>query len=110
MAREDAGEQPGGGAGIAHVENVIRRGQAADAATGDEPGGAVPRDVRAQSPHGGGGAQHVLAFQQAGDAGLPNRQRAEHQSAMADGFVARYGDFTGKRGAGAGRGERPCRL
>ena len=42
----------------------------------------------AQRAHRGGGAQHVLAFQQAGDARLAHREGAEHQRAMADGLVA----------------------
>ncbi len=53
---------------------------------------AIMRDLGAQRAHGGGGAQHVLPGQQAGDAGLADRQRAEHQRAMADRLVARHGD------------------
>ena len=43
------------------------------------------------------GAQHVLAFQKAGDAGLAGRQAAEHQGAVGYGLVAGHADRAGKR-------------
>ena len=64
------------------------------------PSGCRACDLGAECAHGGGGAQHVLAFQQAGDAGLADRQGAEHQRAMADGFVARDRDAAGERRRG----------
>jgi hypothetical protein len=40
--------------------------------------------------HRGGGGQHVLAFEQAGDAGFAHGQRAQHDRAVADRLVARH--------------------
>ena len=53
----------------------------------------------AKRPHGGRGAQHILTFQQAGNTGLANGQRREHQGAVGNRFVAGNVD-----GAGQGRG------
>ena len=90
MARQDAAQQPRRRAGIAHVEHVCGLDQAADAAAGDAPGAfAVTHDLGAKRPHGGGCPQHVLTIQQAGDPGLADSQRPEHQRAMADRLVAR---------------------
>ena len=44
----------------------------------------------------------VLAFQQAGDAGFADRQRAENQRPVRDRFVARHADTAGQRAAAAG--------
>ncbi len=93
MAGQNAAEQPRGGAGIAHVEHVIRAVQPADAGTSDEPSAIrVAAHGGAEGTHGGSGAQHVLAFQQAGDAGFTDRETSEHQRAMGDRFIARHGD------------------
>ena len=110
VARQQAAEQAGGGAGIAHVEHVGRLDQAADAAAGDAPGARPPScvDLGAQRAHGGGGAQHVLAFQQAGDLGGADGQRAEHQGAVADRLVARARAKRPESGAG-GRAARSGR-
>ena len=43
---------------------------------------AIARHLGAQGAHGGGGAVHVLPFEQAVDHGLADRQGAEHQRAM----------------------------
>ena len=116
MAREHPGEQAGGGTGIAHVQHVLRLGQAAHAAAGHAPDAARMLHVRPQGTHGGGGAQHVLALQQALDARLADRQRAEHQGAVADGFIAGHPDAALQRGGravggeGAGGGHDAARL
>ena len=79
----------------------VRLDQAADAAARDPPRAiGVMRDLGTESPHRGGGAQYILAFQQAGDTGLANRQRAEHQRPMADRLVARNADAAGERRRG----------
>ena len=107
VARHDSGEQPCRGAGIAHIQHIRGLHQATDAAPGDAPFGPILHHLGAKRAHGGGGAQHVLPGQQTGDAGLADGQRAEHQGAMADGFVARHGDAAGERSGRAVGGQRP---
>ena len=107
MAGEDAAEQAGGGAGIAHVEHVLRLDQAADAAAGDAPpAGCVVHDLGAEGAHGGGGAEHVLALQQALDMGFADGQAREHEGAMADAFIAGHGDAAGEGAGRAAAGQR----
>jgi hypothetical protein len=60
----------------------------------------LARDRRAHRPERRGRGHHVLAFEQAGDARLAHRQRAEHQRAVADRLVARHADAAGKRPGG----------
>ena len=106
MARPHAAEQTGGGAGIAHVEDVSGFGQAANATASDAPCAVgIVSHFSAQGTHGGGSAQHVFPRQQAGDAGFANRQRAKHQGAMADGLVARHDDLALHGGFGPSGGE-----
>ena len=93
---QQAGEQAGGGAGIAHVEDVAGLGEGADAAAGDAPGRAVAGDVGAEGAHGGGGAEHVLALEEAVDRGLADGEAGEHQGAMADRLVAGDADAAGQ--------------
>ena len=51
-------------------------------------------------------AQHVLAFEQAGDLGAADRERAQHQRAVRDRFVARHPDRAGERRLRARAGQR----
>ena len=107
MAGQNPGQQPRGGAGIAHVEHIRRLHQPADAAPGDAPLRVRhAHHLRTQRAHGGGGAQHILALQQPRDAGLAHRQRAEHQRAVRDGLVAGHAQRAGQRGGRPARGQR----
>jgi hypothetical protein len=107
MARQDPREQAGRGAGIAHVQHVGGFDQAADATPGDPPDMVIiARHLGPQRAHRRGGAQHVLAFQQAGDHCLADRQRAEHQRAVADRLVAGHAHDGAQRGRGTAGGER----
>jgi hypothetical protein len=92
VAGQHPRQQACGGAGIAHVQHVVRLGQSADATPGHTPNAAGLLHIRAQSPHRGGGTEHVLAFQQAIDPGLADGERGEHQGAVANGFVAGHAD------------------
>ena len=69
-AGQDAGEQACGRAGIAHVQHVFGLPQAAYAPPGHGPAFRALDDLGPQRPHGSGGTEHVIAFQQAGDTGL----------------------------------------
>jgi hypothetical protein len=106
VRRNQAHEQPRAGAGIAEIQHLRRFAQATDAATPRMPH-AVDAALRlaAEEAHGGGGAQHIFPFQQAVDLGLAHRQRAQHQRAVRDRFVARHarGALEGRCGA---RGKR----
>ena len=46
--------------------------------------------------------EHVLAFQETADVGLPQRQGAEHQGAVRHRFVAGRADAAVQSGDGAG--------
>ncbi len=67
MAGQDAGQQPGGGAGVAQFDNVLGRAATAHAEAADPPQAALAlmHDDGAEGTQGGGGAQHVLALEQA---------------------------------------------
>ena len=54
--------------------------------------------VGAQRAHGGGGAEDVLAFEEAFDAGLADGEGCEHEGAVADALVAGDGDGAGEGG------------
>jgi hypothetical protein len=44
------------------------------------------------------GAHHVLALEQAGDAGFAGRQATEHEGTMRNRLVARHAGDSGQRG------------
>ena len=46
-------------------------------------------NARAERPHGIGGVQNILAFQQAADGSFADGKRAQNQGAVGDRFVAR---------------------
>ena len=92
VAGEEAGEGMGGqkpheeprpGAGVAHIENRGRFRQTADAASEDVPDAVgVAVEARAQGAKGVHGAQHVVCFQQAGNAGLAHGHGTDDQGAV----------------------------
>ena len=107
MAGQDAREQAGRGAGVAEIEHVGGLAAAAHAEAADPPdaagsGPASCIDLGAQRAQRGGGAQHVLALEQAAHGGFAQRQRAEHQGAMGHRFVARRAHAALQAGDGAG--------
>src|SRR3546814_11039590 len=69
-----------------------------------DPPVALPQalDLGAHGPHGGGGAQHILALQQAGHPGRADAQRAENQRPVRNRLVARHGDAAAEGLARAG--------
>ena len=77
--------QPAAGAGIAEIERAGRLGEAGDA----DAVGRARRRRRVRSTWAPSarmrlrGVEHVLAFEQAGDPGLADRERAENQRADA---------------------------
>ena len=97
MAGDDAHEEPRAGAGIAEIDDVLRLYEAADPDAVDMP---APRrlavDLGAERAHRLGGAQHVLALEQAADMGAPDGERAQHQRAMRDRLVAGHADPAGE--------------
>ncbi len=77
--------------------------EAADADAVHAPGAfAGALDRGAQRAHGLAGVEHVLAFEQAGDAGLADRQRAEDQGAVRDRLVAGHAHAALERARAAG--------
>src|SRR5262249_30853946 len=62
-------------------------------------------DHGAQRAHRLGGVEHVLALEQPGYAGVPDRERAEDEGAVRDGLVAGHARAA-LEGARAARGER----
>ena len=67
---------------------------------------AAALDLGAQRAHRRGGAQHVLAFEQAVDLGLADGDAAQHQRAVRDRLVAGRRQRTRQRARPA-RLERP---
>ena len=59
-------------------------------------------DTRAERAHGLGGVEHILAFEQPGDPGLADRERAEDQRAVRDRLVARHARAPRERAAAPG--------
>src|SRR5262249_57489350 len=83
-------DQTAAGAGIAEVEHAGRFAKACDADAVNAPcafGHAL--DLGAQRTHRLAGVEYVLAFEQAGYAGLADRERAEHDAAVRDRLLAR---------------------
>ena len=108
MRGDDARQQTGRRAGIAHVEHVGGLGETADATAVDAPVAlAAALHLGAERPQGGGGAQHVLALEKAGDPRLADGQPAEDHGAVRDRFVPRYGDRA-RQGVAARRPQRPA--
>ena len=116
VAGDDAEHQPRAGTGVAEVERAVRLAQPADAAAGDAPLVADLLDRRAERLQRLGGVEHVLGLEQAREARDAGRQRAEHQGAVRDRFVARDTDAalewaggTGGQGPEGGSGCRTTR-
>src|SRR5262245_17394337 len=100
-------DQAAAGAGIAEIEHAMRFAEAADADAVNAPcacGHAL--DLGAQRAHRLAGVDHVLAFEQPGYAGFPDRERAEDEGAVRDRFVAgrARAALEGARAAGGERG------
>src|SRR5215472_14456948 len=105
-AADRAHDEAAASAGITEIEHAIGRAKAADADAVDAPrpfAGAF--EVGAERTHGVGGVEHVLAFEQPGDAGLADRERAEDHRSVRDRFVARDARAALER-ARAARGQR----
>src|SRR5262249_48774817 len=100
-------DQTAAGAGIAEIEHAMRFAEAADADAVNAPlafGHAL--DLGAQRAHRLAGVDHVLAFEQPGYAGFPDRERAEDEGAVRDRLVAGHARaaLEGARAAGGERG------
>ena len=92
VAGQDARQQPCRSTRVAQIEHVARLLAAADAKTTHPPDRAFLHDLRAERPQRRGRAQHVLAFQQAGNHGFAQRQGAKHQRPVRYGLVSRGPD------------------
>ena len=77
------------GAGIAAVDDVLGLEQppTPTPSTRQRPS-RRSLDRGAEGAHGGGGGEHVLAFEQALDRGLADGERAQDQGAVRDRLVA----------------------
>src|SRR5215510_8642882 len=89
------------------VEHAMRFAEAPDADAVNAPlafGHAL--DLGAQRPHRLAGVEYVLAFEQPGYAGLPDREGAEDEGAVRDRLVAGHARaaLEGDRAAGGERG------
>jgi len=124
MAGDQAHQQAGRGAAIAHVERFLRLEQAADADAMNMPdavivtadvgahgaptaaiGGGYFGNFRAHGAKGGRGGQHILALQQAFDPAFAHGQGGQHQRTVGNALVARNRDAAGQ-GRGGGEGHR----
>ena len=101
MRAGDAERQAHAGAGIAEIDGALGLEQPARPQPVHAPAPvAAPLDGGAEGAHGGGGRHDVVGFEQAGDAGLADRQRAEHQRAVRNRLVAGHGDAAAQRAGG----------
>ncbi len=111
LPRQQAAEQPHGGARVAQIQGTRRGPQPFPAhAPDDHPPRLRPLDAHPHGAEGRQGGEAVLPLQEAADAGLAIRQGAEHDGAMGDGLVpghpqapaqgATGGDQETGRGAG----------
>jgi hypothetical protein len=68
---DQAGGQPGAGAGIAEVDGIVGGAEAADADAADMPGAVAPAlDIGAERRHGASRVDHVLGLEEAGNGGF----------------------------------------
>ena len=106
MACQQAHQQAGRRAAIAHVQRSLRLEQTADAHAMNMPDAlGVAIDLRAHRPHRGRGGEHILALQQAFHPAFPHRQRRQHQRSVGNALVAGHGDAARQRRRSAeGRG------
>ncbi len=97
MAGQDTHEQAGAGARVAQVQHALGFAKPAHAAAPDMPD-AVPAalDLGAEGPHRSGGAQDVLAFEQAVDLAFADRQGGEHQRPVRNRLVAGHARVAGQ--------------
>ena len=109
IASDRADRKTHPGAGIAEIERAGRLGEAPDADAMDAPH-ALARALQpgAERAHGLGGVQHVLAFQEAINRALADRQRPENQGTVRDRFVPRHPGPALQRATAAG-GQR-CQI
>src|SRR5208283_5059480 len=61
-----------------------------------------PLDLRAERPQCLGGIEDILAFEQAADRRLADRERADDQGPMRDRFIAGYAHTAFQRAMAAG--------
>ena len=105
-AGDCAQHEPAAGSRIAEVERCGRLGKAADADAAQKPSPlAGPLDMGAQCAERLCRIDDVLAFEQAADPGLADRERAEDQGANRDRLVAGHARPAGQGAVTAG-GER----
>jgi len=107
VGREDAEEEPRRGSGVAEIDDIIGLCKTAEPDPVDQPaavfGADDPGAHRAQR---GRGCQHVLAFEEPRYLGAADGERAEHQRAVRNRFVARHPDRAGQRRRRARRDQR----
>ena len=105
VAAGDAHHQPRARPGVAEIEPLRGLDEAADAGAADPPAPRrVARHGGAERPAGGGGAQHVVAFEKALDPGLADRKQPEDERPMRDRLVAGGAQTASQRSAGGGCG------
>ncbi len=80
MTCDQAHEEAGRRATVAHVQSCLGLQQSAHAHAPNVPDAViVSLDLRAHRTHRRGSGQHILSFQQAFDAAFPNGQCREHE-------------------------------
>src|SRR5207248_6544544 len=96
--REDAEKESGRGAGIAEIDHVVGLGKTAEPNPVDLPATVLSAaDAGSHKAQRRRRRQHVLAFEESRYLGTADGQRAEHQRAVRNRFVAWYPDRAGDR-------------
>src|SRR5690606_35983656 len=83
--------------GIAEIERAFRLQQRPIAGAADDPLSVLLLDKCTHGLHVVAGTQHVLPFEEAGNAGFAGGKAPEHEGAMRNRFVARYTGTARKR-------------
>ena len=102
VAGDHAHQQPRTRAGIAHIQHILGLAERANTAADDAPNaGILALCLGPQRPHGCGAAQHIFAFQQAVNLRFAHGERADHQRAVRNRFVARHARAAIERSCGS---------
>ena len=88
VGRHKSQQQSGGGPRIAQIDNIVRRRQPADPDTIDDPVLSRFLNTGTKRPQRHRGTQDILRFQQPGNRSPADRNSADHQGPVRNGFIA----------------------
>ena len=102
VGRHQAQQQSGRRCRIAEIKNIVRRRQPADPDTVDEPALSRLLNTGTSARSSTAGTQDILRFQQPRNGSPANRNSADHQRPVRNGFIAGDVGSSYQRVAGTG--------